>query len=119
MEIRYNNFEKDSNFNKLAGHYKRGIEEQVYIELEAYKMSKFFGKKYENKEECQKLFNQLCEKYAKDEMKTKELFIKSSKRLYLFPLERDRKEHYLAEIKEQARIIDTKAKYMLDNSRNR
>ena len=119
MEMRYSKLKNDSKFSQLAGHYKRGIEEQAFIEVEANKISNYNRKKYENDEECQKLFDKICEKYAQNENKVKELYIKSNKRLYLFPMEKDREQYYKELISEEAKRIDERMKFILDNSRSR
>lgn len=101
-----------SPFRTLPGHYQRAIQTQANIEVMGYKLSKTYGKKYNIEENALELFSNLCEKYAKNENKIKELACKDSKTLYLYPLRKDRESYYLQQATEYALQLDNSVKYL-------
>lgn len=112
--MRYRHFSGDwegSKFGELAGNVQNAIEVQANIDLEANKLSKYYGKAIKGEEIETSLFNTFCEKYAQgDETKLKELVILESKALYMYPLTEERFAFYEKRAKIQAERMDNEVK---------
>lgn len=108
MKYRHFSDEKGSNFSKLSGDVKRAIETQANIDVEAHKLSRFYGHVLKDDETETGLFNMLCREYIdKSEIELKKLVILESKYLYYYPLTQDRFEYYEKLAQERAKIMDT------------
>ena len=107
MEYRHFHDEKGSNFSKLSGNIQRAIETQANIDVEAHKLSRFYGHVLKDDETETGLFNMLCKEYAdKPEIELKKLAILDSKALYYYPMTKDRMEYYESLAKKRAKRMD-------------
>lgn len=107
MKYRHFSDEKESNFNKLSEDIKRAIETQANIDVEAHKLSRFYGHVLKDDETETGLFNMLCQEYTnKSEIELKKLVILESKALYYYPLKKERFEYYERLAKERAKTMD-------------
>ena len=93
-------------FNDLPGHYKRAIIREANVIIEAKKLSKTYGKMFENEEFCKKEYNRLCESMSQNKETIEKLFRKDSEILYLYPLDKDRIKYFKEEVKDKARLYD-------------
>lgn len=110
MRLVYTGENKD--IYKLPQHYKEAIEKEAKIQILGYQLSKTYGNIYKKEDIVTKKFNELCEKYSSSPEKIKKLVIKDSKTLYLFPLTKDREQHYLQEATEIALSLDNIQSYL-------
>ena len=107
MKYRHFHDEKGSNFSKLSGDVKRAIETQANIDVEAHKLSRFYGHVLKDDETETGLFNMICKEYAnKSDIELKKCVILESKYLYYYPLTQDRMEYYESLAKERAKVMD-------------
>ena len=107
MKYRHFHDEKGSNFSKLSGDVKRAIETQANIDVEAHKLSRFYGHVLKDDETETGLFNMICKEYAnKSDIELKKCVILESKYLYYYPLTKDRMEYYESLAKERAKTMD-------------
>ena len=109
MKYRHFHDEKGSNFNKLSGDIQRAIETQANIDVEAHKLSRFYGHVLKDDETETGLFRMICQEYAdKSGIELKKLVILDSKALYYYPMTKDRMKYYESLAKERAIILDKK-----------
>ena len=107
MKYRHFSCEKESNFSKLSGDVQRAIETQANIDVEAHKLSRFYGHVLKDDETETGLFNMICQEYAeKSDIELKKLVILDSKALYYYPMTKDRMGYYETLAKERAERMD-------------
>jgi len=107
MKYRYFSKGEESIFNKLSGNVQRAIETQANIDVEAHKLSRYYGHVLKDNETETGLFNMICEEYSrKSEEDLKKLVAFDSRALYYYPLKKDREEYYESLAKERAKRMD-------------
>lgn len=110
MRLVYTGENKD--ILNLPQHYKAAIEKEAKIQILGYQLSKTYGNTYKKPEVVEKKFNSLCEQYGSNPEKVKQLAIKDSKYLFLFPLTKDREQFYIQEATEIALGLDNIQSYL-------
>lgn len=107
MQYRYFSREGESIFKNLSGQVQRAIETQANIDVEAHKLSKYYGHVLKDDETETGLFNMICEEYArKSEEQLQRLIDFDSKALTYYPLKKDRDEYYESLAKERSKRMD-------------
>ena len=107
MKHRYFSKGEGSIFNTLSGNVQRAIETQANIDVEAHKLSKYYGHVLKDDETETGLFNMICEEYSrKSEEDLKKLVAFDSRALYHYPFKKDREEYYESLAKERAKRMD-------------
>lgn len=107
MKYRYFSKGEGSIFNTLSGNVQRAIETQANIDVEAHKLSKYYGHVLKDDETETGLFNMICEEYSrKSEEDLKKLVVFDSRTLYYYPFKKDREEYYESLAKERAKRMD-------------
>lgn len=120
--MQYRSYKADikSNFFNLPSNSKRAIEIQANIEVLGYQLSKTYGKKFEDNNNSQKKFEEICDKYAQDPSKIKILTIKDSRVHYIYPYTEQREGYYLQQATEYALNLDKAYTYLqLQKGNNR
>ena len=107
MKYRYFSKGEGSIFNTLCGNVQRAIETQANIDVEAHKLSKYYGYVLKDDETETGLFNMICEEYSrKSEEDLKKLVEFDSRALYYYPFKKDREEYYESLAKERSKRMD-------------